>query len=120
VTLPAAIEHIRGGRLKALAVSSAARSGALPEVPTIAESGFPGFDIVTWQGILAPAGTLEPAIARLHAALIEALRRPEVLDGLRGQGFEVTGTSPEAFAELIREEASRWPGVVRLAGAQLD
>ena len=120
VTLPAAIEHIRGGRLKALAVSSATRSGALPEVPTIAESGFPGFAIVTWQGILATAGTPEPVIARLHAALIEALRRPEVADALRGQGFEVTGTNPEAFAELIRDEAGRWPGVVRLAGAVLD
>lgn len=120
VTLPAAIEHIRGGRLKALAVSSATRSGALPEVPTIAERGFPGFDIVTWQGILATAGTPEPVIVRLHAALIEALRRPEVADGLRGQGFEVTGSDPDAFAALIREEAGRWPGVVRLAGAQLD
>jgi tripartite-type tricarboxylate transporter receptor subunit TctC len=120
VTLPAAIEHIRAGRLKALAVSSATRSGALPEVPTIAEGGFPGFDIVTWQGILAPAGTPEPVVARLHAVLTEALRRPEVGDGLRSQGFEVTGTDPAAFAALIREEASRWPSVVRLAGAQLD
>jgi tripartite-type tricarboxylate transporter receptor subunit TctC len=120
VTLPAAIEHIRGGRLKALAVSSATRSGALPDVPTIAEQGYPGFDIVTWQGILATAGTPDAVVARLHAVLLDALRRPEVADGLRAQGFEVTGTSPEAFAALIREEAGRWPPVVRLAGAQLD
>jgi tripartite-type tricarboxylate transporter receptor subunit TctC len=120
VTLPAAIEHIRGGRLKALAVSSAARSGGLPEVPTIAEGGFGGFDIVTWQGILAPAGTPGPIVARLHAVLTDALRRPEVGDGLRSQGFELTGTDPVAFAALVREEAGRWPGVVRLAGAQLD
>ncbi|MGG5812243.1 Bug family tripartite tricarboxylate transporter substrate binding protein [Falsiroseomonas sp. CW058] len=120
VTLPAAIEHIRGGRLKALAVSSGTRSGALPDVPTIAEGGFPGFDIVTWQGILATAGTPEPVIARLHTVLVEALRRPDVAEGLRSQGFEVTGTNPEAFAALIREEANRWPPVVRLANAQLD
>lgn len=120
VTLPAAIEHIRGGRLKALAVSSAARSAALPAVPTIAEQGFPGFDIVTWQGILAPAGTPGPVVARLHAALTDALRRPEVADGLLAQGFEPTGTTPAAFAALIREEAARWPAVVRLAGAQID
>jgi tripartite-type tricarboxylate transporter receptor subunit TctC len=120
VTLPAAIEHIRAGRLKALAVSSAARSGALPDVPTIAERGFEGFDIVTWQGILAPAGTPEPVVARLHAVLAGAIARPEVADGLRQGGFDVTGTNPAAFAALIREEAARWPAVVRLAGAALD
>jgi tripartite-type tricarboxylate transporter receptor subunit TctC len=120
VTLPAAIEHIRGGRLRALAVSSASRSAALPAVPTLAESGLPGFDVVTWQGILAPAGTPEPIIRRLNAALLEALRRPEVAEGLTAQGFEVTGTSPEAFAVLVREEATRWPPIVRAAGASLD
>lgn len=120
VTLPAAIEHIRGGRLKALAVSSAGRSAALPAVPTIAESGHPGFDIVTWQGILATAGTPEPVIGKLHAALLAALRTPEISEGLAGQGFEVTGTDPERFGALIREEAARWPEVVRVAGAGVD
>ena len=120
VTLPAAIEHIRGGRLRALAVSAANRSPALPEVPSIAERGLAGFDVVTWQGILAPAGTPEPIIRRLHAALVEALRRPEVAASLTSQGFDITGTTPEAFADLVRAEAARWPGIVRLAGASLD
>jgi tripartite-type tricarboxylate transporter receptor subunit TctC len=120
VTLPAAIEHIRGGRLKALAVSSASRAVALPDVPTIAESGFEGFDVVTWQGILTTAGTPRLAITRLHAALTEALRRPEVTDNLTNQGFSPTGTSPDNFATLIRSEATRWPPVIRLAGAALD
>ena len=120
VTLPAAIEHIRGGRLRALAVSAANRSPALPEVPTIAESGLPGFDVITWQGILAPAGTPEPIIRRLNAALIEALRKPEVAEGLAAQGFELTGTTPEEFAAQIRAEAARWPGIVRTAGVNLD
>jgi tripartite-type tricarboxylate transporter receptor subunit TctC len=120
VTLPAAIEHIRGGRLKPLAMSGITRSPALPDVPTIAEQGFPGFDVVTWQGILAPAGTPEPVIARLHAVLTEALRKPEVADNLASQGFELRGGTPAAFAALIREESARWPGIVRLANASVD
>jgi tripartite-type tricarboxylate transporter receptor subunit TctC len=120
VTLPAAIEHIRGGRLKALAVSGIGRNPALPAVPTIAEQGLPGFDVVTWQGILAPAGTPEPVVARLNAVLTEALRRPEVADGLVHQGFELRGGTPQAFATLIREESARWPGIVRLANASVD
>jgi tripartite-type tricarboxylate transporter receptor subunit TctC len=86
------------------------------DVPTIAESGFDGFDIVTWQGILAPAGTPRPVVARLHAVLTEALRCPEVGESLRNQGFDLTGTDPTAFATLVREEAERWPGVVRPRG----
>jgi tripartite-type tricarboxylate transporter receptor subunit TctC len=120
VTLPAAIEHIRGGRLKALAVTSPVRSAALPAVPTVAGQGLEGFEVVTWQGILAPAGTPAPVVARLNAVLLEALRRPEVAEGLSGQGFELRGGTPEAFAELVRAEAARWPAVVRLAGATLD
>jgi tripartite-type tricarboxylate transporter receptor subunit TctC len=120
VTLPAAIEHIRGGRLKALAVTSATRNPALPDVPTVAEQGFPDFDVVTWQGILAPSGTPEPIIRRLNAALLTALRTPEVGEGLANQGFELRGGTPEAFATLVREEAARWPAIVQLAGATLD
>jgi tripartite-type tricarboxylate transporter receptor subunit TctC len=121
VTLPAAIEHIRAGRLPALAVSSAARSSALPDLPTIAEAaGLPGYEVVTWQGILAPAGTPAPVVGRLNAALLRALARPEAADGLRRQGFEVTGSTPEAFATLVRHEAERWPPIVRASGALLD
>jgi tripartite-type tricarboxylate transporter receptor subunit TctC len=120
VTLPAAIEHIRGGRLKALAVTSPARSAALPAVPSLAEAALPGFDVVTWQGIVAPARTPEPIVARLNAALLEALRKPEMAESLVAQGFESRGGTPEAFATLIRHEAERWPAIVRLAGATLD
>ena len=120
VTLPAAIEHIRGGRLKALAVTSLARNPALPEVPAIAELGLDGFEVVTWQGILAPAGTPPAVVARLNAVLLEALRRPDVAEGLVAQGFELRGGSPEAFADLVRAEAARWPGIVRMARAGID
>ncbi|MBR0681851.1 tripartite tricarboxylate transporter substrate binding protein [Roseomonas eburnea] len=120
VTLPAAIEHIRSGRLRALAVTSAERAPALPQVPTIAEAGLPGFDVVTWQGILAPAGTPPAAIARLAAELGAVLALPEVAGDLTRQGFTVTAHGPERFAALVRNEAARWPGVVRRAGARLE
>lgn len=120
VTLPAAIEHIRGGRLKALAMTSLSRNPALPDVPTVAEQGLEGFEVVTWQGILAPAGTPGAVIERLNALLLAALRTPEVGEALARQGFELRGGTPEAFANLIQTESARWPGIVRLAGATLD
>jgi tripartite-type tricarboxylate transporter receptor subunit TctC len=120
VTLPAAIEHIRGGRLKALAVTGAERSPALPGVPTVAGAALPGFDVVTWQGILGPAGTPPAAVARLAAELASVLAQPELAEDLTRQGFQVTAQGPEAFAALIRAEAARWPEVVRRAGARLE
>lgn len=120
VTLPAAIEHIREGRIRALAVTGASRSPALPDVPTVAELGTPGFEVVTWQGLLAPAGTPEAILARLHAETRTAMARPEVADNLRAQGFEPAAGSREDFATLIREEAARWPAIVRASGARVD
>jgi tripartite-type tricarboxylate transporter receptor subunit TctC len=118
VTLPAAIEHIRGGRLRALAVTGADRAAAIPDVPTVAETLLPGFDVVTWQGILAPAGTPQAAIDRLATELAAILAVPEVASGLSSQGFAVTGHGPGPFAALIRAEAERWPAVVRRTGAR--
>ncbi len=120
VTLPAAIEYIREGRIRALAVTGANRSAALPNVPTVAESGYPGFEVVTWQGLLAAAGTPEPILARLHAETRTAMARPEVADNLRAQGFELATGNREEFAQLVRAEAARWPAIVRASGARVD
>ncbi|HYF08615.1 MAG TPA: tripartite tricarboxylate transporter substrate binding protein [Acetobacteraceae bacterium] len=120
VTLPAAIEHIREGRLRAIAVTGAARRAALPAVRTITESGYPGFDVVTWQGLLGPRGLPEPVVARLASELRAILARPDIANGLTAQGFEVTGHGPQEFAALIRREAERWPPVVRQVGVRLD
>ena len=120
VTLPAAIEHIRAGRLRALAVTGAERAEALPAVPTVAEAVLPGFDVVTWQGILAPAATPGAAVARLAAELLAVLAQPEVARDLREQGFTLAARGPEAFAGRVRAEAERWPAVVRRAGARLE
>lgn len=120
VTLPAAIEHIREGRLRAIAVTGADRAAAIPDVPTIGESGWPGFDVVTWQGILGPRGLSAAAVDRLAGELRRVLAAPEIKDNLTAQGFAVTAHGPDAFANLIRSESERWPPVVRAAGARLD
>lgn len=120
VTLPAAIEHIRAGRLRALAVTGADRSPAIPDVPTLAETVLPGFDVVTWQGVLAPAGTPRPAIERLAAETAAVLALPEVGGELTRQGFAVSAHGPDAFAAHVRAEAARWPAVVQRAGVRVD
>lgn len=120
VTLPAAVEHIREDRLRAIAVTGADRSAALPDVPTIAESGYPGFDVVTWQGILGPRGLSAAAVERLASELRRVLAQPAIRDNLTAQGFAVTGHGPDAFASLIRAESQRWPPVVRAVGARVD
>lgn len=120
VTLPAAIEHIRGGRLRALAVTGAQRAEALPAVPTVAEAALPGFDVVTWQGILAPAGTPAAVTARLATELAAILALPEVAGDLAQQGFTVTGYGSDRFAALVRAEAERWPPLVRRTGVRSE
>ncbi|QDJ09165.1 Extra-cytoplasmic solute receptor [Roseomonas mucosa] len=120
VTLPAAIEQIRAGRIRALAVTSAGRDPNLPGVPSLAESGFPGFEVVTWQGILAPAGTPAPILRRLAGEIAAGLADPEVSGQLRAQAFEITGTGPDRFRALVTAEARRWPEVVRASGARLE
>lgn len=120
VTLPAAIEHIRGGRLRGLAVTGAERVPALADVPTVAEALLPGFDVVTWQGILAPAGVPAAAVARLAQDLAAILAEPALKADLERQGFLVTAHGPDRFAAHIRAEAARWPEVVRRAGARLE
>ncbi|HEY8610287.1 MAG TPA: tripartite tricarboxylate transporter substrate binding protein [Roseomonas sp.] len=120
VTLPAAIEHIREGRIRPLAVTGLTRSAALPNVPSVAESGFPGFEVVTWQGLLTSAGTPEPVLTRLHAETRTAMAKPEVADNLRAQGFDLSSGSRQEFAALVRSEAARWPAIVRASGARVD
>lgn len=120
VTLPAAIEHIRAGRLRALAVTGADRAATLPDVPTVAESALPGFDVVTWQGILAPAGTPAAAINRLASEFAAILAVPDLAEDLMRQGFTVTAHGPDRFTALVRAEAARWPALVRGTGARLE
>jgi tripartite-type tricarboxylate transporter receptor subunit TctC len=115
-TLP----HVRAGKLRALAVTSAKRSTAVPDVPTIAESGFPGFEATAWYGLLAPARTPKPAVARLHAETVKALAMPDVRQRLEGVGFELVGSTPDEFAAYIRSEIAKWAKVVKASGVRLE
>jgi tripartite-type tricarboxylate transporter receptor subunit TctC len=118
--LPSSMGHIKGGRLRAVAVTSAKRAPALPDVPTIAESGVPGFEASSWFGILAPAGTPREIVLRLNAESNKALQSGEMKEKLLAQGAEAVGNSPEFFADYIRSETIKWAKVVKESGAKVD
>lgn len=112
--------HVRSGKLRAIAVSSAKRTSVAPDVPTIAESGLPGFDAITWYGIMAPART-PPEVVRLVAnELNQILKSPDVAKRFNDMGSEPAEVNPEAFARFLDEEAARWLEVVRQSGARME
>ncbi len=115
-SIPSVLPHMRSGRLKALAVGSAVRSPAIPEIPTVAEAGVPGFDYSTWYGLFAPAGIPRVLIARLNAAAAQALLAPQLAQPLRTQGSEPRPTTPEELARFMRVEHTRWERVVKATG----
>ncbi len=115
-TMPAAMPHVKSGKLAPVAVTSARRSQALPELPTIAESGVPGYDASTWYGLLAPAHTPGAVITRLHEGVVKILANPALHEKLAEQGFEPVGSSPEEFGAHINSEIAKWSKVIRDAG----
>jgi tripartite-type tricarboxylate transporter receptor subunit TctC len=108
-----AMPAIKGGRLRALAITSKTRSPLLPDLPTMAEQGFPAIEVLNWQGLIAPKGISPELVRTLNAALNKALQDPEVKDKILSQGNEMGGGTPEVFAALIKTEAPRWGKVVR-------
>jgi tripartite-type tricarboxylate transporter receptor subunit TctC len=119
-TLVAILPHIKAGRLRALAVTGRNRSALLPEVPTLAESGLPGYEAGSWYGILAPAGTPGAIVARLNAEINAAIRQPEVRERLAAEGAEVLGGTPADFASHIKAELSRMGKLMREAGVRME
>jgi tripartite-type tricarboxylate transporter receptor subunit TctC len=115
-TMPGAIGQVRGGALRALGVSSLTRSPELPDVPTIADSGLPGYEYVAWFGVFAPGTTPPDLVARLNALFRQALQAPETRDKLRVQGVETESISPEEFRKKMSSEIERWRGVIQKAG----
>jgi tripartite-type tricarboxylate transporter receptor subunit TctC len=113
-------EHIKAGKVRALGVTSKARMGTLPQVPTIAESGLAGYDVSNWLGLFAPAGTPQDVIATLHAALGKVMASPELRAQLSSLGIEPAFGSPEDFAALIRAELPKWAAIVKKSGATAD
>ena len=113
--LPTAIANIKAGKLIALGVTTATRSQAMPDLPTIAEGGVPDYEATQWFGMLAPAGTPRPTIDRLHQHIVAALRSPDTARHLAAEGAEVIGSSPEKFAEYLRSETEKWARVIKAA-----
>ena len=119
-TMLSAMPHVRSGKLKALAVTSAARSPAAPEIPTVAESGLPGYEAIAWNGLLAPAGTPKEVVAKLNAELKKTLELPEIKERFAAQGFAAAWSPPDKFASFLDREVEKWAKVVKVSGATID
>ncbi len=113
-------QHVRAGRLRALAVTTLRRAPALPDLPTIAESGVPGYDSSVWYALLAPAGTAASVVKRLHGEVVRVLSSPELRSRLGVEAIEPIGSTPEALAAHIRSELAKWAKVVAESGAKID
>ena len=112
--------HVKSGRLRAIALTGNARSKAAPDIPTIAEAGYKDYHATGWWGIVLPAATPKPIIAKLHADMMKLLALPDVREKLEVQGVEIVASTPEQFAKFIREEITRWGVAVKLSGAKPD
>lgn len=119
-SIPTLIGHIKNGKMRALAVTSLKRVDDLPETPTIAESGYKNFEAVTWFGVLGPANLPKDITARLNSEINKALQMPALRKQLNDQGADVAGSTPDAFAKLIRDDIARWGVVVKESGAKID
>ena len=108
--------HVRSGKLRALAVSSGKRSSVVPELPTIAESGYPGFDVTGWFGLIAPKNTPGPIVAKLHDEAVRVLNMPETRELLKNQGADVVGSTPGEWRSFIKHETEKWAEVVKVSG----
>jgi len=118
--LASAMAQVKAGKVKALAVTTPQRSPLAPDLPTMAEAGLPGFDITTWYGLLAPAGTPKDVVAKWNAEVVRVLKTPEVRDQLAARGAEASPTTPEEFAAFIGREIPKYAKIVKASGAKVD
>jgi tripartite-type tricarboxylate transporter receptor subunit TctC len=118
--LAPALPHIKSGKLRAIAVTSVNRSAVLPDTPTVAESGYPGFASVQWFGLAAPAGTPAEVVSRLNEGVVGVLKDPKVVERLKALGAEVAADSPEQFAQYIKQDTQRWSRIISDSGIKLE
>jgi len=117
-SMPAVLPHAKGGRVRALAVGTLARSPSMPEIPTIAESGYPGFDASLWLGIMAPAGTPQPIIDRLHKEIVAVVSAADTREALSKAGAEPVTSSPAELAAMVRDGVPKYAKIVKMAGVK--
>ena len=114
------LPSVKAGRVKAIGVTGAQRSNAFPDVPTLAESGLPGYEATNWYGVMVPARTPRDVVTKLHAELTRILQLPEVNSRFQDEGGEVTPTTPEQFSAFIGREIPKWAKIVKASGARVD
>ena len=119
-TMPSMVPHVKTGKLRALGVSSATRAEALPDVPTVAEAGVPGFEVLNWQGITVPKKTPDAIVQKLNRALLTTLKSPEMIKALAKQGLNAAGGTPEQFGTLIKSEIDKYAKVAKKANLRLE
>jgi tripartite-type tricarboxylate transporter receptor subunit TctC len=119
-TIPSVIQHVKSGKLRAIAVTGRQRSSEMPEVPTVIESGLRDFEVTSWFGLFAPAGTPRAVIDRLNREAVAALALPDVKQKMAGHGVEAASSTPEALAQLLASEIERWGKVIREAGIKAE
>ena len=117
---PTAAGHVKAGRLRILAVTGTERSPVMPDVPTVAESGVPGYDFVIWFGVFAPAGTPLPIVARLNQAIVTSLKNPDLAKQLSQQGLEPHTSTPEALGKLLQTDIAKWARIIKAAGIKTN
>lgn len=119
-SIVSALPYARSGRLRGLAITTRARSAALPDLPTLAESGLPGYDFSSWYALMVPAGTARQIVVRLHAETVKALKQPDLQQRLANEGCEAVGSTPDELAAYIKLEMARWATVVKASGMQVE
>ena len=118
--IQSSLPYVKAGRLRALGVSSAKRTSSAPEVPTIAESGVPGYEFISWNGIHAPAAASKAVTGKLSAELLKVIARPDVKERMFGLGMDVAGGTPESFGVLVKSDIAKWAKVIREAGIKVE
>jgi tripartite-type tricarboxylate transporter receptor subunit TctC len=118
--IPSALPYIKAGKLRALAVTGATRDPLLPDVPTVAEAGVPGYESGVWFGLEVPAGTPKEEIARINEAAVKGARSPEFIKRMSELGYSIIGSTPEQMAEMNKAETARWGPIVKASGAKVD
>jgi tripartite-type tricarboxylate transporter receptor subunit TctC len=119
-TVPSAVSHVKSGKLRALAVTGAARSPLFPEVPSVAEAGLPGFEVVSWYGLIGPAGMPQHVVKRLYAEAAKAAGSTAFRGRMEPLGFEVITSTPERMAQMLAADSARWAAVIKAAGVTLN
>jgi tripartite-type tricarboxylate transporter receptor subunit TctC len=119
-SIPPALPHLQSGRVRGLGVTSAKRMATLPNIPTIAEAGVPGYEVTNWYGVMAPAGLPKDVLARLHGELVRILKQPDVQHRFAAEGGDIGADTPEHFAQFIRNEIAKWGKAVKASGAKID